>query len=226
MMGRKDSENPAKEESILSILDGYRNDLHDKGVREKRAKVMKDGKVKDLVQHMSDRIAAAEGIGRVILLMDRSAVLYLWKSWAPCKECGELETWQIDREKGVSLPGWSKTVQKEPSGRIEMAKNDHEITVLQGSAELMHEMEKQGISPGRGYLFRSLNRDRTGFSDEPLKAAALKKRVQQHMAKADLFEGETLHSFERSAVQNAAEIEGFDVTKLVQSGQWSSYSAF
>lgn len=52
MIGRKNTKNPAKEESVLSYRDGYRKDLHDRGVREKRAKIMKEGKVKDLIQHL------------------------------------------------------------------------------------------------------------------------------------------------------------------------------
>lgn len=39
MMGRPDSKNPAKEESVLSYRDGYRNDLHDRGVRENERKL-------------------------------------------------------------------------------------------------------------------------------------------------------------------------------------------
>jgi hypothetical protein len=76
-------------------------------------------------------------------------------------------------------------------------------------------MERQNIPRGVGFLFRPLNKSRMGIKDEPLKFGALKKRVQQHMTKADLFEGETLHSFRRSAVQNAVEIEGYDVAKLM-----------
>jgi hypothetical protein len=45
MMGRSDAENPAKTEAVQSYWDGYRNDLHNRGVREKRAKVMKESKV-------------------------------------------------------------------------------------------------------------------------------------------------------------------------------------
>lgn len=53
MMGRTDAENPAKEEAVLSYREGYRNNLHDKGVREKRAKVMKESKVLDLVDYLT-----------------------------------------------------------------------------------------------------------------------------------------------------------------------------
>lgn len=226
MMGRKDMENPAKEESVLSYREGYRNDLHDRGVREKRAKVMKEGKVIDLVEYLGHEIEKAEKIGKVVLLMDRAAVLYLWESWARGKECGELEARQIDREDAVGLPVWSKTVRTEPSGQIDLTRDEERVTFLSGSAELMVEMERQGVPLESVYLFRPLNKSRTGFKDEPLKSGALKKRVQQHLTKANLYEGETLHSFRRSAVQNAAEIEGYNVKKLMQRGRWSSYSAF
>jgi hypothetical protein len=226
MIGRKHAENPAKEESVTSYRDGYRNSLHDRGVREKRAKIMKEGKVLGLVEYLSRLAGEATGIPNMVLLMDRAAVLYEWESWARGKEVGELEARQIDREDGITLPGWSKTVRSEPSGRVELAKSGQELTFLEGSAELLAEMKSQRIELGRGFLFRPLTTNRRGFRDEPLKSGALKKRVQQHLEKANLFEGETLHSFWRFAVQHAAEIEGYNVEKLMQKGRWKSYSAF
>lgn len=96
---------------------------------------MKEGKVNDLVEYLSREIAKAEKIGKIVLLMDRAAVLYLWESWARGKECGELEARQIDREDSVALPVWSKTVRTEPSGRIDLTRSDGGITFLKGSAE-------------------------------------------------------------------------------------------
>jgi integrase len=231
MMGRKDDKNPAKEESVISYREGYRNNLHSRGVREKRAKVMqvmkvKESKVNDQVDYLGKQIELAKGIGKIVLLMDQATILYFWESWARGKECGELKTRQINREDGVVFPGWSKTVREEPSGQVELTRSQKNVTFLAGSAELLAEMARQGISTGRGFLFRALNTSKTGFKDEPLKSGTLKKRIQQHTAKAELFKGETLHSFRRSAVQNAAEIEGYDVAKLMQRGRWSSYSAF
>jgi hypothetical protein len=157
MMGRADSENPAKEETVQSYRDGYRNELHDRGVREKRAKVMKESKVTDLVEYLTRAIGAAEGIAKCVLMMDRAAVLYLWESWARGKECGELENRQIDREEGIAYPGWSKTVRSKPSGRIELNGAEGGMSFLRGSAELMGEMGRQQIEEGKGYLFRPLN---------------------------------------------------------------------
>jgi hypothetical protein len=50
--------------------------------------------------------------------------------------------------------------------------------------------------------------------------------VQVHHKESGLYAGETLHSFWRSAVQSAAQIEGFDVPKLMSMGRWKSYAAF
>jgi hypothetical protein len=107
-----------KEESVTSYREGYLNTLHDQGVREKRAKIMKEGKVKDLVEYLTRLASAAVGIPKVVLLMDRAAVLYLLKSWARGIKCRELEVRQIDREEEVVLPGWSKTVHRNPVGEL------------------------------------------------------------------------------------------------------------
>jgi hypothetical protein len=93
-----------------------------------------------LVGYLTRLANEAVGIPRVVLLMDRAAVLYLWESWARGKEAEELEERQVDREDGITLPGWSKTVRSEPSGRVELAKESLETTFLEGSAKLLAEM--------------------------------------------------------------------------------------
>jgi hypothetical protein len=63
--------------------------------------------------------------------------------------------------------------------------------------------------------------------DEPLKAAAMRKRVQQHMQKAELYEAcKTLHSFRRLAGQHAVKMEGYNVERLMKRGRWAGYAAF
>lgn len=53
IMGWKDAENPAKEKAVLSYREGHRNVLHDKGVREKLARAMKESKVLNLVEYLT-----------------------------------------------------------------------------------------------------------------------------------------------------------------------------
>jgi integrase len=225
MVGRRDNENPAKQESVRSYSDDYRNRLHSRGVREKRAKVFREGKVEELIAHLRNRIGGSAGIQRCLLKMDLTAVLYLWESWCRGKECGELEGRQVNFQEGVALPGWSKTEHQEPSARIELSGGGRGRFV-ESAVDMIRDCESQGHHIGKGFLFRPLNRQRDGFEQTPLQAAALRKRVQQHSKDAGLFEGETLHSFRRSAVQNAAQMEGYNVEKLMQLGRWKSYAAF
>jgi hypothetical protein len=194
MLGCQDSENPGKQESVKSYTEGYRFWLKEKGVREKRAKVMPEGKVDSLTRYLEQGIAKSEGISCCVLMIDLAAVDYLWESWARGKECGELRTDQVDFEAGIAEPGWSKTVQKEPSSRIKLL-GDCRGRFLRSASALVGEMEKLGHASKRGYLFRPMNRSRTGFEDSTLSSSALRKRIQQHMKDAGVYSGETLHSF-------------------------------
>jgi integrase len=225
MMGRRDDENPAKQESVKSYCEGYRNWLKENGVRERRAKVFKEDKVSSLTDYLEGQISRSIGLRRCVLIMDKAAVDYLWESWARGKECGELRAAEVDFNEGVSTSGWSKTVRKEQSATIDLSGSGRGC-FLKSAAILIREMERAGYPVGTGYLFRHVNRRRDSFDDSALSANGLRKRIQQHMKDAGLFEGETLHSFRRSAVQNASEFEGYNVPKLMALGRWKSYAAF
>jgi hypothetical protein len=54
----------------------------------------------------------------------------------------------------------------------------------------------------------------------------LRKRLQKRLKEAGLFDGETVHSFRRSAVQHAAVNLKYNVKQLMELGRWKSYSAF
>jgi integrase len=223
MLGYADGQNPAKTEDVKKYRDGYRNRLHDLGVREHRAKVFGPGKVADLVGYLEREIEKTSGVKQCSLLTDLTVVHYLWETWSRGKECGELEARQVDSENGTIRPGWTKTQQTEESAAIPVKKDDG---FMQASGRLISGMEHLGCPIGCGFLFRPLNRQRNGFMNEPLKSDAMRRRIQKHLKAAGLFEGETLHSFRRSAVQHAADIEGHDVKRLMELGRWQSYSAF
>jgi hypothetical protein len=104
-------------------------------------------------------------------------------------------------------PGWTKTIRQEPSARIELAAPEAggRITFLQSASELVKVLSSNGVEIFEtGFLFRALNRSRNGFEEKPITSSALRKRIQKRLQEAGLFEGETLHSFRRSAVQHAA----------------------
>jgi integrase len=161
--------------------------------------------------------------------MDRAAVLYLWETLARGKECGAVRQDQIDGEEGTIYPGWTKTVRHEPSARIELAvpEGTNQMTFLEAASELVRILDDHGHDVGKtGYLFRALTRNRSGFMNEPITSSALRKRIQKRLQEAGLFEGKTLHSFRRSAVQHAAIELKYDVKKLMDLGGWKTYSSF
>lgn len=226
ILGYSDERNPGKSEPVRSYREGYRVTLRELGVREKRAKVMPEGKVMGLVEYLNGEVRKSRGVERCVAAMDRAVVLYLWESWARGKECGSMEKHQIDFEGGVVRPGWSKTVHEEPSAEISMKNGNDENTFLWAAGLLMHEMEVRGDGNSSEFLFRPLNRRRNGFENAGLTAGAMNRRVQKHLQKAGMYEGETLHSFRRSAVQHAAELENYDVGRLMELGRWKSRAAF
>lgn len=221
MLGRQDNAIPAKQESVRSYCEGYQNWLRGQGVRERRAKIFREGKVIEFIEYLETQVERSTGIRKCLMQMDLTAVDYLWESWARGKECGELRVLEVDFKNGRAEPGWSKTVRKEVSASINLM-GPGRGRFLESAAKLIRVIEAAGCQVGMGNLFRALNRRRDGFEDGALSANALQKRIQMHLKDAGLHEGETLHSFRRSAVQGAAEIEGFDVPKLMEMGRWKS----
>lgn len=229
LLGFEGESNPARSELVKFYRDGYGSMLHHHGVKVKRAKVFSEEKLNALVDFLTTKLGEAGGIEKCVLAMDRTAVLYLWETLARGKECGEIRQDQIDVAEGTVYPGWTKTVRQEPSARIELAVPGatDRLTFLQSASELVRVLSDQGIEIGEtGFLFRALNRSRNGFDEKPITSSALRKRIQKRLQEAGLFEGETLHSFRRSAVQHAAIELKYDVKKLMDLGGWKTFSSF
>jgi hypothetical protein len=137
---------------VKSYCEGYRNWLRENGVREKRAKIFKEDKVSNLTNYLEKEIDQSQGLKRCVLRMDVTAVDYLWELWSRGKECGELRAAEVNFKDGVSEPGWSKTVRKEPSAIIDMA-NGGRGRFLRSAALFSRDMEEAGHPIGTGYLF-------------------------------------------------------------------------
>jgi hypothetical protein len=80
MLGRSNESNLAKQESVRSYCEGYWNWLRSQGVREKRAKVFKEGKVTELIEYLEGAAERSGGMRKCLLQMDVTAVDYLWES--------------------------------------------------------------------------------------------------------------------------------------------------
>jgi integrase len=230
LLGFEGRANPVKAEVVKAFRVGYEKTLHEEGVKIQRAKVFTEAKLDALLAYLARRISESEpGIERCVLLTDQAVVLYLWETLARGKECGELLYRQVAFDEQVVFPFWSKTVRREPSARIPLATPETEgrLTFLEAAVRLVKELDLVGSPVGEdGFLFRSLNRGRSAFVNAPMTSDTLRKRLQKRLKEAGLFEGETVHSFRRSAVQHAAVNVNYDVKQLMELGRWKSYSAF
>lgn len=230
LLGYEGRSNPAKAEVVKAFRNGYEKALHEEGVKVQRAKDFTEAKLDALLAHLARSInGCPPGLEKCVLLTDQAVVLYLWESLARGKECGELLLRQVEFGEQVLYPGWSKTVRKEPSARIPLASpaSEGRLTFLEAAMQLVKGLDETGNGLGEdGFLFRSLNRSRTAFVDSPMTSDTLRKRLQRRPKDAGLFEGETVHSFRRSAVQHAAVNLNYNVKQLMELGRWKSYSAF
>lgn len=221
MVGRHGERNPVCSDAVRSYREGYRNMLHEAGVREKRAVTFKEAKVNDFVRWLERKINEALGFTKCSLLTELAIVHYLWETWSRGKECGSVEVRQIEFDDHIVNAGWTKTVREEPSAQIQV-----EHGFMEAAARLIHACDQVGDPVGLGYLFRPLNERKNGFKAEAMSSGTMRRRIQQRLKEAGLYEGENLHSFRRSAVQHAASIEGYNVERLMQRGRWASYGAF
>jgi integrase len=223
LLGYEGRNNPAKSEVVKAFRTGYEKMLHEEGVKVQRAKVFSEQKLDSLLAYLARQIEASPpGLDPCILLTDQASVLYLWESLARGKECGQLQRQQVEMEEQAAYPGWSKTVRKEPSARIPLAAPSEggRLTFVEAAARLVHAMEEAGFPTGEnGFLFRAMNRSRNGFVDQPMSSDTLRKRLQKRLKEAGLFEGETVHSFRRSAVQHAAVNLNYNVKQLMDLGR-------
>jgi integrase len=229
LLGFEGASNPARSKLVKSYRDGYGNLLHQQGVKVQRAKVFSEAKLNALVDYLTSKLAESEGMDKCLLAMDRAAVLYLWETLARGKECGAVRQDQIDADEGTVYPGWTKTIRHEPSARIELEVpgEGSRMSFLAAAGDLVRILIDHGHDVGEtGYLFRAQTRNRNGFENGPITSSALRKRIQKRLQEAGLFDGETLHSFCRLAVQHAATELKFDVRKLVDLGGWKTYSSF
>ncbi|GAQ83653.1 hypothetical protein KFL_001560200 [Klebsormidium nitens] len=219
LLGYEGRSNPAKAEVVELFRVGYEKMLHEQGVKVKRAKVFTEEKLDGLLAHIAQLIRASRlGLARCVLLTDQAAVLYLWESLARGKECGQLQRQQVKLGEQAAYSGWSKTVRQESSARIRLAAPIPEgrLAFVESAVQLLHGMEEGSFPVGEdGFLFRAINRSRTGFVNEPMSSDTLRKRLQKD---AGLFEGVIVHSFKRSAVKHAAVNLNYNVTELMDLG--------
>jgi integrase len=167
-------------------------------------------------------------LDRCVLLTDQAVVLYLWESLAQGKECGQLQRRQVEFEEeaayGVKQDHSEGAQRPNPSGSshrgqpLDLCRGGRSSGPRDGGERFPHW--------GAGVPVSCHKQESSGFVNEPMSSDTLRKRLQKRLKDAGLFEGETVHSFRRFAVQHAAVNLNYSVKQLMDLGRWKSYAAF
>jgi integrase len=209
------------------------------GYTEVSAVPMTYAKYRALVTHLWGAVTPAlSSLERVLLLRDLFCVLLLWQTAIRGHDVGKLglgdfvDPVQPDRPyTGFPLPPpwqWgsaaaptlgfrqrgTKTYKltRAPLVLLEPHPVEPAFCIPRTMALYMWCCSQPDAQPGSvisDLLIRPLAPDRRGFKDSALRSAGLVARIRLHLRAAGLYDGETVHSFRRGALQ-AVEAAGGD----------------
>ncbi|KXZ45432.1 hypothetical protein GPECTOR_54g172 [Gonium pectorale] len=239
--------NPCNCQWVSDYRKGYRRGGMLEGYEEVSAVPLTPEKYKRLCVYLFQRYLGEPGVvAGLVLLRDLLCSQYMWQSTMRGHDTGKLglaDFCDPDRPGAVDTrlplpPPWSwpagrqyrlcvrergtKTSRTRRADPVFLEPNPGrpELCFPRTLALYMWRSAQPG-APGcavRSWLFRPLTSDRRGFKEEPLSSSALGARIRRHLRDADLYAGETSHSFRRGALQAAA-AEGVGTAGLMGLGQ-------
>jgi hypothetical protein len=223
--------NPCKSQHVRAFVQGVAKDATRRGLSVSGARPLTAAKLCWLAQSLATRAAAPDVSprDRMLLLRDLAGALYMWLTAtrggdAVRLRCDEFVTAPGDGRKVMSSAGWaaveragadpavpaprlyiwphqSKTCKQErPPMQTVLPQPDPQHCFVRALGRYRRACVAAG-RPLEEYVMRS---ERTG---EAMTAQNLAGRLQQHMQLADIYEGETLHSYRRGALQDAVHMQ-------------------
>ncbi|GBG72296.1 hypothetical protein CBR_g11224 [Chara braunii] len=151
---------------------------------------------------------------------DGGAFLYLWESWQRCGEGLRLQYKEIDIERGVVCPVYTKTNWQGRRFMIQLRDpRSEEETFLGWLPEMMASYERVGQDLRSGYLFGPVR------GDGPMSGGGFNKRIEKWFEAVGVFEGESGHSFRIGEVQAGIE-EGWSLGEMMRQSTWSQVGTF
>ncbi|KXZ41000.1 hypothetical protein GPECTOR_1018g287 [Gonium pectorale] len=242
--------NPCDSVTVGDYRSAYQRAQVKAGYQEVSAVPMTPAKYRALVAHLWARVGAEPGpLPRLVLLRDLACILLLWQTTVRGHDIGKLGLGDfVDPDRPdqpfrgfpLPLPGevadraptlcfrlrGSKTYQLSRAPPVWLFPNPSEPAFCAvGTLALYLRLSSQSAAlPGVAVsdaFFRPLTADRRGFAAGPLRSAALSARVRLHLQESQLYDGETVHSFRRGALQ-AASADGAGTPALLGFGQLRS----
>lgn len=210
--------NPCNSMEMRTFKGGYANTMQESGFSPTAAKPISEAKLQQLVQCLAAEAAVAQQQRSqpwhvaVLLWRDACIAQYLWDSKRRPAELSQTQTAQVAVE---SSAVGSSSVQARPqvskmchASRGNRLPRPVEVKGPAGQqlAQLLLQysqcVQQSGRSLGR-YLFSPLHPSRQALQTEQgLSTAAMGQRVIGHLRRLGLYEGESLYSIKRGAMQH------------------------
>lgn len=210
--------NPCNSMELRTFKGGYANEMQDLGFTPTAAKPISEAKLQQLVQQLSAEAQAAQQQAHqpwyvpALLWRDACIAQYLWDSKRRPAELGQTQTAHVEVSSSaacdsrvLATPLVSKMCHASRGGRVPKPVD------VQGAAgqqlahllvQYMQCMQQSGRALGR-YLFSPLHPSKQMLqADQGLSTAAMGQRVIGHLKRLGLYEGESLYSIKRGAMQH------------------------
>eukprot|EP00878_Enallax_costatus_P003423 GHUV01003634.1.p2 GENE.GHUV01003634.1~~GHUV01003634.1.p2 ORF type:complete len:408 (-),score=155.96 GHUV01003634.1:5007-6095(-) len=220
--------NPCSSMEIRTFKGGYANQMQDLGYKPTAAKPISSSKLQQLVMQLEEEADAYQQLPKqqqqpwyieALLRRDACIAQYLWDSKRRPAEAGQLQNEQVNIDLSASCGASMVSIQPSVSKMCHASRGSRQPrpVQVQGTpggrlAELfmayMQCVQQQGKTLGR-YMFSPLQADKQDFkTQQGLSTAAMGSRLVMHLKRLGLYEGESLYSIKRGAMQNEFFVNG------------------
>uniref|UniRef100_A0A383WP94 Uncharacterized protein n=1 Tax=Tetradesmus obliquus TaxID=3088 RepID=A0A383WP94_TETOB len=214
---------------LRTFKGGYANIMQEQGFQETSAKPISEAKLQQLVGQPVEEADCYQQLTpqqqqqqpwhvEALLRRDACIAQYLWDSKRRPAETGQLQSAQVEVNLSassggqvVTQPSVSKMCHASHSSRrprpvdVQGAAGQQLATLL---LQYQQCLQRSGRSIGT-FLFSPLQPNRLDLQeDQGLSTAAMEQRVIGHLKRLHLYEGETLYSIKRGAMQHAVHVCG------------------
>jgi hypothetical protein len=216
--------NPCNSMEIKTFKGGYANEMQDLGFAPTAAKPISEAKLQQLVQQLTQEALTAQQQPNqpwyvaALLWRDACIAQYLWDSKRRPAELSSLQTAHVEVHSSAAGgsrvqagPQVSKMCHASRGSRRPRAvdvQGEDGQQLSQLMLQYMQYLLQCGQSLGR-FLFSPLQPNRLALqADQGLSTAAMGQRVIGHLKRLGLYEGESLYSIKRGAMQHHYFIAG------------------
>jgi hypothetical protein len=216
--------NPCNSMEVKTFKGGYANEMQEQGFAPTAAKPISEAKLQQLVQQLVQEATTAQQQRNqpwhvaALLWRDACITQYLWDSKRRPAELSSLQTAHV--EVYSSAAGGSRVLAGPQVSKMCHASRGSrrpKTVDVQGEAgqqlsqlllQYMQCLQQHGKSLGR-FLFSPLQPNRQALQTEQgLSTAAMSQRVVGHLQRLGLYDGESLYSIKRGAMQHDYFIAG------------------